>query len=86
MKRELIEQCAELEGVGAAEGAFAPGPAICVGKREVAHFDADGALDVRLTKQVIHSRRSELEADDRISLRASGSDWLELKLDTASDH
>jgi 2,4-dienoyl-CoA reductase-like NADH-dependent reductase (Old Yellow Enzyme family) len=51
----------------------------------VAHFDSERSLDVRLTRQVIRARRSELKADERITLRASGSDWLEVRLDTESD-
>ena len=49
-----------------------------VGKREVAHIDDDQALDVRLTKEVIRSRRSSLRADRRIVLRPNSSDWPEL--------
>jgi hypothetical protein len=85
MNLELIERCGALDGAAIGEGAFAPGPAIWVGKREVAHFDADGAVDVRLTKEVIRSRRSEFRRDDRVSLRANDSDWLEIKVDTACD-
>jgi hypothetical protein len=84
-EKELINRVSELEGVSIAEGAFAAGPAVWVGKREVAHFDADGAMDVRLTKPVIRKRRSELEEDNMISFRTSSSDWLEIRLHERND-
>jgi Luciferase len=73
---ELITRCGEIEGASLGEGRFGPGPAVWVGKREVAHADADGTVDVRLTKKLIKDRKSDLEADPRIRLRASQSDWV----------
>lgn len=67
------------------DGAFAPGPAVWVGRREVAHADADGMLDVRLTRSVIRARRNELRTDPRIILRGSSSDWLAVRVGTAVD-
>lgn len=85
MKGDLIERCSEIEGTAIGEGAFASGPAVWVGKREVAHFDADGAFDVRLTKQVIRDRQSEFKRDDRVALRAGASDWLEIRITESDD-
>jgi hypothetical protein len=76
MQDELIERCAGIPGAAIGDGAFGPGPAVWAGRREVAHVDADGSLDVRLTRQVIRSRRAELRADGRVTLRGTGSDWL----------
>jgi hypothetical protein len=81
----LIQRCSDIAGVMIGEGALAPGPAAWVGTREIAHFDRDGGFDIRLTKQVIRIRRAELRADPRVSLRASGSDWLEVRVDTEAD-
>lgn len=74
-----------LAGTAVGEGAFSPGPALWVGTREVAHFDADGSLDVRLTKGVIRRRRAELDADERITLRGAGSDWIEVRVGSDAD-
>jgi len=82
---EFLERCAAGEGAALGEGAFSPGPAVWVGKREVAHFDGPSTLDVRLTREVIRSRRSEFKSDERVKLRASSSDWLELELQDSSD-
>jgi len=82
---EFLESCAAGEGAALGEGAFSPGPALWVGKREVAHFDGPATLDLRLTREVIRSRRSEFKGDERVKLRAPSSDWLELDLQADSD-
>lgn len=82
---EFLERCADIDGAGLGEGAFAPGPAIWVGKREVAHFDDERTLDVRLTKSAIQTRRAELKADERISLRRGSSDWLGVRVTSETD-
>jgi Family of unknown function (DUF5519) len=83
----LFELLADLEGAALGDGAFATGPAIWLGRREVAHLDRDGALDVRLTKPVIRRRRDELRANPRVTMRSSASDWIafDLNADTSSD-
>ena len=75
---DFLERCADRHGAAVGEGAFAPGPALWVGTREVAHFH-EGELEVRLTKAVIRARRDELLADGRITLRGRGSDWLSVR-------
>jgi Family of unknown function (DUF5519) len=85
VKDQFIERCSELEAAVISDGAFTEGPAVWVGRREIAHFDADGMLDIRLTKASIRSRRAAFAVDDRISLRPGTSDWLELSLHTVGD-
>ena len=77
--------CEESDGATIGEGAFGAGPALWVGKREVAHFDAECTLDVRLTKTEIRRRRDELNADARVTLRGNSSDWLELRVASDED-
>ena len=43
--------------------------------REIAHFEGDQVLDLRLTRSVISARRDALKSDPRVELR-SGSDWV----------
>lgn len=63
---KFLESCCDLtNGTALSEGAFTPGLALWVGRREIAHFDDERTLDVRLTKAVIRSRRDELTADER---------------------
>jgi hypothetical protein len=81
----FFDRCAGLDHAVIGEGAFGPGPAVWVGKREIAHFDDEFTLDVRLTKPVIRARRSELAADGRARLRSSSSDWLEVGIASEAD-
>jgi hypothetical protein len=77
----LLEQWSdEVDGVAVGEGAFAPGPALWVGTREVAHFADERTLEVRLTKAVIRQRREALRRDERVVLRRGTSDWLEVDI------
>lgn len=78
---EFLDSCCAAADAVVSEGVFTPGPAIWVGKREVAHFDSDGALDLRLTKEVIRHGRDELSADPRVALKRAGSDWIEVQFD-----
>ncbi|MBO0732137.1 MAG: DUF5519 family protein [Acidimicrobiaceae bacterium] len=77
--------CAQLEHAGIGGSAFGAGLAVWVGKREVAHFDDDRTVDVRLTRSLIRARRSELAGDERVDLRPGGSDWLEAHVRNESD-
>ena len=77
--------CARADGAALGEGAFAPGPALWIGKREVAHFDEERRLEVRLTRTEIRRRRAELQLDDRVSLRHGTSDWLEVAIESDDD-
>lgn len=80
-----MKRLGALDGAVVAEGAFSPGPALWVGKREIAHFDGDHTLDVRLTKKVIAGRRPELRAEGRVVLRPGTSDWLEVRIESPED-
>lgn len=84
-RTELIEAGGAIDGAAVGEGAFGPGPAVWVGRREVAHFDADGALDVRLTRQVVRARRDELRVDPRVQLEPSTSDWISVLVRSPDD-
>jgi hypothetical protein len=68
-RANFFDRCAELDQAQIGEGACGPGPAVWVRKREIAHFDDECTLDVRLTKAVIRARRAELVAEARIELR-----------------
>jgi hypothetical protein len=82
---ELFRRCVPIPGATLGGGAFAADRAVWVGRREVAHFDGDGMLDVRLTRTAIRERREELRAEPRVVLRGSGSDWLAVRIDTEAD-
>lgn len=85
MKEDLLKRLGELPGGSVGQSSFSSGPALWVGKREVAHLDDPQTLDIRLTKEVIRSRRSSLSSDGRIVLRPNSSDWLEVRIESEAD-
>ena len=80
-----MHRCADIAGAALGDGAFADGPAIWVGKREIAHFDGPDDLEIRLTKAVIRERRSELRANEAVELRRSTSDWILVRVRSRPD-
>ena len=84
--KEFLERCCnETDGVAIGEGSFGSESALWVGTREVAHFDDERTLDIRLTKPEIRRRRDELKADERVTLRRNASDWLEVTVESNDD-
>ena len=81
MRDELEARIRVIGGVEVGESAFGAGRGYWVNGREIAHFDADDVIDVRLTRVEIRSRRAELRVDPRVQLRnSSSSDWLEIRI------
>jgi hypothetical protein len=75
------------EGVHEDRSSFKDAPSLWVDSTEVAHWDDDKTLDIRLTRAVIRARRPEFRADPRVKLRQSSSaDWLELGIRGPGDH
>jgi hypothetical protein len=72
-------------GVAVGESMFGHGTAYWVNGREIAHFEGDGDIEVRLTRPVIAERRRALKADDRVRLRPSGGDWITVRFDSTAD-
>jgi len=82
----VLAACADVDGASLDEAMFAAGgPAVWVGRREVAHFDAERTLDIRLTRHVIRARHGELGGDPRVALRRNASDWVEVTMATDGD-
>lgn len=56
-----------------------------VNGKEIAHWDRDGGIDIRLTRKGISARRAELKADERVNLRRSRSDWVQVHCASRKD-
>ncbi len=85
MSESLADRLCRIDGVAEGESAFKDGPGFWVGGKEIAHFEGEHAIDLRLTKAAIRARRAELRADPRVTLRASSSDWLTVEYTSAAD-
>ena len=73
---ELQDALAGIDGVVESDSAFQDGLAYWVNGTEIAHFEGEHAIDLRLTRSQIRARRDQLRADPRVVLRPSSSDWL----------
>lgn len=60
------------------------GPALWVGKHQIAHLHREN-VEIRLTRGLMREMRDELRADLRINMRQPGSDWILLYLRTPAD-
>jgi hypothetical protein len=83
MSRKLRRALAAVDGVEESDSAFKDDVGYWVNGKEIAHFEGDRAIDIRLTRAVIRDRRAALRADPRVRLRASSSDWLTVELSGA---
>lgn len=59
--------------------------AFWVNGTEMAHFENDRVVELRLTRKVISANRPRLEEDERVDLRRSGSDWITVSYASAKD-
>jgi hypothetical protein len=80
MSRKLRQALAAIDGIEESGSAFKDDIGYWVNGKEIAHFEGDRAIDIRLTRAVIRDRRTELKADARVRLRPSSSDWLTVEL------
>jgi len=67
---------AAIDGVVESDSRYKPDLAYWVNGTEIAHFETDSVLDVRLTRAVIRTHRDSLRADPAVTLRPSSSDWI----------
>lgn len=85
LREEVERKLRQLDGAVEGESMFSDGQAWWVNGKEIAHFHTDDELEIRLTKAVIREQRAALKADDRVTLRPSGADWITVTVTTAKD-
>ncbi|HEY3714996.1 MAG TPA: luciferase family protein [Jatrophihabitantaceae bacterium] len=64
---------------------YADKPALLLERREVAHLEAPGIVDVRVTRRGWTQLRDRFGTDPRIRHDRNRRDWIELHLRTAQD-
>jgi hypothetical protein len=60
-------------------------PALFAGRREIAHLEPDGAIDLRITHAGWGQAREDFAADPAVRHDSGRRDWIELHLRGASD-
>jgi len=53
--------------------------------KEIAHFEDEDVIEIRLTRSVVRERREVLQDDPRIDLRYPGSDWITVRFSSPAD-
>jgi hypothetical protein len=82
----LLVRLAAIDGVEEGESAFKAGPGLWVNGKEIAHFDDEEVIDIRLTAPLIRARRAELRELPSVTLRRSSSaDWVEVRVRGTDD-
>jgi hypothetical protein len=81
----ILRELGQIDGVIEASSAFKDGPALWVNGKEIAHFEGERAIDLRLTLAEIRARRADLRADPRVSLRSASSDWITVEFTAPED-
>lgn len=85
LRRAIAAAVTSIDDVIASESMFSSGDAYWVNGKEIAHFEDDSTLEIRLTKAVIRDRRPAFKADNRVELRPSGADWITVRFATQED-
>jgi hypothetical protein len=60
-------------------------PALFAGNREIAHLEAPGVIDLRITRAAWSRASAEFAADPAVRRDRSRRDWIEVRLHSASD-
>jgi hypothetical protein len=81
----LRDAIAALDGVVESPSMFKDDLAYWVHGKEIAHFEHADLIEIRLTRSVVRERRDALEADPRVDLRYSGSDWITVRFSSPDD-
>jgi Family of unknown function (DUF5519) len=60
-------------------------PALCIASREIAHLEAPGVIDLRITRAGWLQIKDRFGADPAVRRDPSRRDWIELHLDSAAE-
>jgi hypothetical protein len=78
LERSIRKAFRDVDGVTESPSALGTDEDIAywVNGKEIAHWDHDGSIDIRVTRKEVSARRAELKTDPRVRLRSSSSDWV----------
>lgn len=85
MTENLRDAMAALDGVVESPSMFKGDFGYWVHGKEIAHFEDTNLIEIRLTREVVRSRREELKSDRRVDLRYAGSDWVTVHFSLPED-
>lgn len=74
-----------IEPAGERRSRFGDKPALFSGSREIAHLEAPGVIDLRITQAGWAQVRDDFGHDPAVRHDRSRRDWIELHLQSAAD-
>jgi hypothetical protein len=77
MATDLWMRLLEIPGIGEGESSWGDDRALWVNAKQVANFDQEDLLELRLTRPQVSARRTDLKGDSRVVVKP-GSDWLRI--------
>jgi hypothetical protein len=81
----LLDLCRRLGPVTERRSRFADKPALAVGRREFAHWEGLGLVDLRITAAGWRQHAAKFAADPAVARSASRRDWIDLRLSSVAD-
>lgn len=81
LRLELQARILDLPEIDEKKSRFSGEPAFFVGTREVAHFHANKAIDIRVTRKKIR----ELALTKKFPQQQSSADWIEVPFKSEAD-
>lgn len=81
----VVELCSQLGPVVVRRSRFADKPALVLGRREFAHWEGSGRVDLRITAAGWRKHRDVFGTDPAVSHSSARRDWIGLHLARSAD-
>jgi hypothetical protein len=81
----VLDLCRELGPVTVRQSQFAAKPALFLGRREFAHWEGPGLVDLRITAAGWRQHADSFADDPAITRRTGRRDWIDLRLSDEAD-
>lgn len=81
----VVDLCRRLGPVTVRRSRFADKPALVLGRREFAHWEGPGLVDLRITAAGWRRHGEGFAADPAVTRDAARRDWIDLHLSNLAD-
>lgn len=81
----FVDLILHMGSVHEATSRYGDKPAICLGSREIAHSEAPGLIDLRITGHTWARLRADYLGDCAVTARTGRKDWIELTIHAPSE-
>lgn len=81
----VLELCRQLGPVRVQRSRFADKPALLLGRREFAHWEGPGLVDLRITAARWRHHADTFAADPAVTHSPTRRDWIDLHLSSVAD-